>query len=422
MNNWCTHRKVFVFSFLIATFFLYLVFYEDYLSIYNQWKFPSTTDDAARENKSLLQNSTKKPLIVSSNDMFGIPTLKVLMDMHDRVNPKTGKPAKISNAHSIAGCNYQCEYSDDYSRWPNASAVVFHIPGYNLGGPVALPPPSPDRLHVFFTLEVPAHSDPNTYRRMPANYFNLTMTYRPDSDIFYPYNMFEPIDDATKTDELWTDQQVDAIIAKKSKPVFFVTSDCHTPSKREEYVAALGKHIPITQYGACNGATCANDTNKQDNRLVSEDCFDRELAAHYFYLAIENSICNGYMSEKFWNIKSGIVPIVLSRRALKGLVEAGKIPGDSFIAADDFASPKLLAEHLIAVTKDKAQYKRYFEWAKHYKNTRGPELSPLCELCKMVHLNTKLTLANATKFWDDQSACAMDYGRQLLKGTNTTQK
>jgi len=71
-------------------------------------------------------------------------------------------------------------------------------------------------------------------------------------------------------------------------------------------------------------------------------------------LAFENSVCDEYLSEKFWRIKNLIVPVVLSRKIFKNET----IPKDTFIAADDFATPKELMEYLKTVAADKNRYKR----------------------------------------------------------------
>jgi len=75
---------------------------------------------------------------------------------------------------------------------------------------------------------------------------------------------------------------------------------------------------------------------------------------HFFYLAFENSVCQNYVTEKFWNIKRLIVPIVLSRKIFANLC----IPEGAFIAADDFGSIKELTEYLKKVAADLQLYKR----------------------------------------------------------------
>uniref|UniRef100_A0A914P3U9 Fucosyltransferase n=2 Tax=Panagrolaimus TaxID=55784 RepID=A0A914P3U9_9BILA len=77
------------------------------------------------------------------------------------------------------------------------------------------------------------------------------------------------------------------------------------------------------------------------------------LERHFFYLAFENSVCKDYITEKFWRLKDLIVPVVLKRSLLKGIVE-----DEYFIAADDFNSTKELVEKLIDVSKNLTEYKK----------------------------------------------------------------
>jgi hypothetical protein len=80
-------------------------------------------------------------------------------------------------------------------------------------------------------------------------------------------------------------------------------------------------------------------------------------ATHRFVLAFENSVCQHYVTEKFWRLKrSLVVPVVLSRAIFDGL----DVPADAFIAADDFpGGPRDLAAHLIAVAKDPEMFKKF---------------------------------------------------------------
>ena len=62
------------------------------------------------------------------------------------------------------------------------------------------------------------------------------------------------------------------------------------------------------------------------------------------------------MTEKFWRLKRLIVPVVLSKEPLRNLT--APVTDDIFIAAEDFASPELLADHLVLLSRDKMRYKR----------------------------------------------------------------
>uniref|UniRef100_A0A914LGN5 Fucosyltransferase n=1 Tax=Meloidogyne incognita TaxID=6306 RepID=A0A914LGN5_MELIC len=75
-------------------------------------------------------------------------------------------------------------------------------------------------------------------------------------------------------------------------------------------------------------------------------------ANHMFYLAFENSVCKEYITEKFWNLKHLIVPIVLSRRIFNNT----KIPDNVYIAVDDFNNVEELAKYLLYLQKNETAY------------------------------------------------------------------
>lgn len=70
-------------------------------------------------------------------------------------------------------------------------------------------------------------------------------------------------------------------------------------------------------------------------------------------MSFENSVCDDYITEKFWRIKRLVVPVVLKRSILSGIVD-----DQYFIAADDFKSPKELAERLLYLSKNHNEYKK----------------------------------------------------------------
>lgn len=77
------------------------------------------------------------------------------------------------------------------------------------------------------------------------------------------------------------------------------------------------------------------------------------IEKHFFYLAFENSVCNDYITEKFWRIKKLIVPIVLDRAVVENTIR-----GDSFIAASDFKTPQQMAEYLNHLIRHPSEYKK----------------------------------------------------------------
>ncbi|KAI1728125.1 glycosyltransferase family 10 (fucosyltransferase) c-term domain-containing protein [Ditylenchus destructor] len=237
-------------------------------------------------------------------------------------------------------CPYKCVYTDDRNRFADEAAIIiFHIRNFNASD---LPQFNPDRLNVFFLLESPVHSG-SAYQNH-QNYFNITMTYRRDSDIFLPNeNAFTRIiPNKTTMDDIWREEDIRKIIGKKTKIALQVVSNCYTLSAREEYITELAKDLNITRYGDCTS----------QKLCPGQPCLYEKLEDHFFYIAFENSICRHYVTEKFWNLKRIIVPVVLSRMPFQGL----DIPEDSYIAAEDFETPKALANYLLYLRNNLEEY------------------------------------------------------------------
>jgi hypothetical protein len=45
--------------------------------------------------------------------------------------------------------------------------------------------------------------------KMPLDYFNISVTYRADSDIVYPYDVFEPLNGTEGAEDKWSQEEVD---------------------------------------------------------------------------------------------------------------------------------------------------------------------------------------------------------------------
>ena len=116
-------------------------------------------------------------------------------------------------------------------------------------------------------------------------------------------------------------------------------SHCKTQSHREDYVKELSKYINIDIVGKCgNKYACP--------RKFSKDCEEQLVTKYYFYLALENSICDDYITEKTWRrLTEGAVPIVLG-----GGMYAEELPKNSYIDVKDFASPRLRQRNMRPIT------------------------------------------------------------------------
>lgn len=148
----------------------------------------------------------------------------------------------------------------------------------------------------------------------------------------------------------------------KSKLVTGAISNCRTNSKREYLVKQIiktGRSVDI--YGRCGNV-----------KNVTERCgfyggnctkFWGNLATNYkFYLAFENSICEDYVTEKFWRtLKLGIVPVVYGGADYEKLA-----PPESYIDVNWFEDAEQLMGYLEEVGGNATKYKMFFEWRRNY--------------------------------------------------------
>ncbi|KAH7694244.1 fucosyl transferase [Aphelenchoides avenae] len=180
------------------------------------------------------------------------------------------------------------------------------------------------------------------------------MTYRSDSDIHVPYDRFIPTDEdvpgVSKYVYSWND--VEDAIAKKTKTAIQFVGNCYSGSGRETIVRALQRYIELDRFGYCAGRKC------------DKQCEEDILPSYRFYIAFENNVCDEYVTEKFWRVKKLIVPIVLKASVMRGIA-----PNNSFIAVDQFKSVASLAAYLMRLSRNDTEYAKYFEWTKHYQRT-----------------------------------------------------
>ncbi|VDD86072.1 unnamed protein product [Enterobius vermicularis] len=225
-----------------------------------------------------------------------------------------------------------------------------------------------DQLYVFRAVESPYHTLPQL-SLVPPNFFNITMTYR----------------------------YVTKALSRKTESVLEISDICETVTGSETYKYVLKNYINVTEMGNCFGYKC--------NSSCEEDYY----ASHHFLLAFEKEICKDYVTKKFFKIKQHfIVPIVLKDSIYRNIA-----PPYSYIAADNFASPKQLADYLKYLERNHEEYKKYFEWRRSFRKER---VEPnFCELCKMLHdvQRPRKVISDIHSWWNTYSKCQEDYGRTI---------
>nr|XP_033784690.1 alpha-(1,3)-fucosyltransferase 9-like [Geotrypetes seraphini] len=257
--------------------------------------------------------------------------------------------------YGISGCHLTA----DRRLYERADAVIIHYQDV-MYSKKELPwaPRPPNQWWIWFNLEPPSLTK---NMDMLDNLFNLTMTYRYDSDIVRPYGWLEVLKEPQ-----------DFIIPNKSKLVAWAISNWMPNSRRVKYYEELKKHIPIDIFG-------------KTYLPLQWDDFMSTISVYKFYLSFENSIHVDYITEKLWNnaLLSGAVPIVSGppRENYESF-----LPKDSFIHINDFPSAKEMAVYLLELDANNEKYQRYFQWRSRFRVRReiGWD-NHYCKACRWLH-------------------------------------
>ncbi|CEF63999.1 Alpha-(1,3)-fucosyltransferase C [Strongyloides ratti] len=273
----------------------------------------------------------------------------------------------------------ECKYSSSFSDVKKADVLIFkdltsdenHIPKYR----------NPKQLYVYMNMEPKLVIDRKEilgYKWRHKNFFNMTYTYSLKSDIqdtYYGKWVNKPTE--KRLSKYY--KNVSTIpkmkdLKQKKRYIIWTVSDCTTASKREIAVDMLKKYIPVNQYGLCNNRYLNYDRSSKEFRKKYEE--------HFFYIALENSNCEDYITEKYFSrVHFNSIPIVGYRKYYQNIA-----PNNSFIAIDDFNSPKEMANFLYFLIKNKNEYLKYFEYRKEgWKVYNIDNASDnFCSLCKKL--------------------------------------
>ncbi|XP_071496221.1 3-galactosyl-N-acetylglucosaminide 4-alpha-L-fucosyltransferase FUT3-like [Diadema antillarum] len=206
-------------------------------------------------------------------------------------------------------------------------------------------PPS-GQLVVFYSME-------NALRmhkwnsRLGIMKYHIDMTYGSYSNISIPYAYFQPYEhkNTSMVNRNWLEGKTELVawMASNCKEVFW---------PRNEFITELQRFITVDTYGRCGNLTCLP--------RLSEKCI-KMLKKYKFYLSIENSECDDYLTEKLWAsaLENDVIPIVYGPRKADYEKYA---PPKSYIHVSDFSSVEELARYILRVAGDAKLYNSYFRW------------------------------------------------------------
>lgn len=190
------------------------------------------------------------------------------------------------------------------------------------------------------------------------NLFNYSSTFSRFSDLPFPAQFVESLSDITSR-KYYVETKVKNALLKEISPILFIQSNCDTLTERDVYVAKLMMFKPIDSYGDCLNNKVLPMELKYDyrSRLKAKKLF-KFIARYKFVIAIENAVCDDYVTEKFWRaIHLGVVPIYFGSPSISDWIPNAK----SAILIQDYPTPHLLSQHIDKLMQDDELYEEYLE-------------------------------------------------------------
>ncbi|KAH9512208.1 hypothetical protein Btru_041122 [Bulinus truncatus] len=251
----------------------------------------------------------------------------------------------------------------------------------------------PHQLYVAAVWESPVYTLLTEYLNDTNSYwntrFNLTASYRTDSDIFVPYGVLD-----FRPKRIGARPNYYQIARNKSKWVLWYVSNCGAPSLRDIYIKEMQRVIDVDIYGDC-GQPCPKR---------GFECSEPFYAKYRYYLSFENSLCKDYLTEKFLKLfkrEFHIVPVVRG-----GFNYEKYLPGHTFINSAHFTNATHLARFLKRLGEDHLAYSKYLEHKDQYRRLERSGVESLgCQVCRYLHTMTlKGTIADL-KQWLLEGRC-----------------
>lgn len=317
----------------------------------------------------------------------------------------------FGEGHDTFVANHHCAINDcfitknrSWAPLQDFDAVIFNMPPLSLYKFPTDERRRPAQRYIFFSQEPPTYigEEVDKFNHL----FNWTMSYAAHSDIRYHYGEITSLPSAPTSHtalkaNIKATRYGQNFAAGKTKLVAWFVSHCYTQSRREKYVTILRQYIPVDIYGGCYTLRCSMN---ESSFLSTNSCYKMLDSTYKFYLAFENSFCQDYVTEKFFDILNRrIIPIVMGSANYSAFA-----PPHSYINAVEY-SPRELAGYLKLLASNDRLYNEYFWWKPHFKvESRYPMLASnaLCSLCEKLHHNKTVSVYHdLAAGWSQKSQC-----------------
>ena len=272
-------------------------------------------------------------------------------------------------------CPLGCRLTTDKRELEDSDAVVFHMADSIKQGLYINPADwfkfpkhrSKDQVWIMSNLEPLPQlwGDVQGWQDM----INWTWSYSLDADIRNPYGSFRKLNASERLHKSRKWSGINWYNEHPKKGALWIVSNCYDDARRYRVARTIKKYISVNIYGHC-GEPCPKGSFSECNNLFN---------ISKFYLALENSDCKDYISEKFWrSLERHQIPIVAWKY---GSQFKHLVPPHSYINVYDFPDLDTAGKYIAEVDSNETLYNSYFEWLKEY--TVSGE-NAWCQICKKL--------------------------------------
>lgn len=188
--------------------------------------------------------------------------------------------------------------------------------------------------------------------------FNYSSTFSKYSDVPFPLMQAHSLSKITNR-HFYVNTSIKNSLLAELSPILYLQSICSTYTDRDLYVQQLMRYQRIDSFGKClNNKKMTMNLKRNYLQNLNSNKFFEFVARYKFVIAIENGVCDNYISEKFWRaIHLGVVPIYFGSPSIRDWLPNKK----SAILIEDFATPQLLSAHIDDLMQNDDLYEEYLE-------------------------------------------------------------
>ncbi|CAO3637186.1 unnamed protein product [Cunninghamella blakesleeana] len=174
--------------------------------------------------------------------------------------------------------------------------------------------------------------------------FDFLASYHRKSQYFFTYYSPAVMDVANRI------LPTDFIKQKRKKaPILWIARNCNASNGRQFYIEELMKYIKVDSY-----STCLNNNDFPDDKTR-----EQLMSEYKFYLAVENSNCEDYVTEKLADtLKFSAVPIIDGPASYDGFLPNKR----AAIRMDAYPDPRDLAKYINFLDENDDAYLAYFQY------------------------------------------------------------